>query len=81
MKLETAQKLATLDKQQLVRVLNDSGYVTKADAIEEILDIEIKEMDVTYIVRFKDDGSFEDEDSRCCALFVYMNGDKILADF
>jgi ribosomal protein S8 len=81
MKLETAQKLATLDKHQIVRVLNDSGYITKSDAIEEILDIEIKEMDVTYTVRFKDDGSFEDEDSRCSALFVYMNGDKILADF
>lgn len=60
MKLSTAKLLASYNENQLHQLAKSTGY--NDVFIEEIIEVDIREKDVRYKVRFEDDGSFGDEE-------------------
>jgi hypothetical protein len=79
MKLDTAQKLATLTCSQLAMALRARGYTVSAGAFRRVMSVDIREKDVYYVVEMYEDASHVDTFEG--NLFVFEQNGVILADY
>lgn len=59
MQLAKATRLASYTKEQIMQLAHTSGY--RGVVIDEILEVDVRELDVRYLVKFTNDGSFGDD--------------------